>query len=983
MTRSFTNAALVAALLSFPIACSGTNTARQPEVLASDAERQAGQARDWEHESSDLTVDPRIHFGELDNGLRFAWADNPEPDKRVYLRLHVDVGSLAEEESERGMAHFLEHMAFNGSEHFASGELVGWFQERGMSFGADTNAHTTYGETLYKIDLPEADAESIAEGLLVLRDYADGLLLADSEVQAEKGVIDGEERERDSAGYRLGRRQIEILCAGTRIATRSPIGTKAARDAFTEDSVRAFYEKWYRPENMTLVAVGDLDGLNPEELFTAAFADLPVPAGAPPVEPPRGAPPAYEFAFHLYEPEIPTATLVAEVVAPFEEEADTAATRLENLPLALARSMLNLRFNELAKEEGAPFMGARAGDGGAFELFDGEGLYLTAAPDKWREALAVGEQELRRALLHGFQQPELDELRADILRGLDEAVEREPTARSKGLLSAIVGAAEKRRVPMNAASRRALLRPAVEALTVEDCHRDLAEAWGRGELSLYALGGLDLSDAEGRDTAGEHMTAVWEESQRVAVAPPAAIETGAFAYASTAGQAGEITERLTVDDLGVTLVRFANGVRLNLKATDFKEKEILLSMRVGEGRLTLEPERAAVAWVADQVFSAGGLGAHDSEELRRLTAGRQVGVGFSVGSDAFQLSGGTTAEDLLLEFELACAWLTDPGWRPDGLVQLRRQLPQFFESLLHTHEGPQLMIFEKDLHAGDPRFGLPEREAIEAVEMSDLRAWLAAHLRHGELELTVVGDFDVETAITQAAATFGMLEARRDLGEYSERRTIPAAQMGLAQDHAIDTEVPRSRVHVVFPTTDGFDTSRRRSLFFLGYLLSDRLRVEVREKLGVAYSPYASSDASRVHPGLGAITIEAGADPALSARVVEACLTVADDMAMSGIEAAEVQRMREPILKQLRDARRSNGFWLSLLSEAQTDGEALGNIRTLETFYGEIGPEQLVPLAREYLRRGRASVLVVRPKEPTGEPAGESAGQEPTPDGGH
>ncbi len=153
---------------------------------------------------------------------------------------------------------------------------------------------------------------------------------------------------------------------------------------------------------MTLVAVGDLDGLNPEELFTAAFADLPVPAGAPPVEPPRGAPPAYEFAFHLYEPEIPTATLVAEVVAPFEEEADTAATRLENLPLALARSMLNLRFNELAKEEGAPFMGARAGDGGAFELFDGEGLYLTAAPDKWREALAVGEQELRRALLHGL-----------------------------------------------------------------------------------------------------------------------------------------------------------------------------------------------------------------------------------------------------------------------------------------------------------------------------------------------------------------------------------------------------------------------------------------------------------------------------------------------------------------------------------------------------------------------------------------------------
>ena len=975
MKRFPLNSALLAALLFAPLACQGPRNTQEAPAADVSAGLLAGQARAWEHETSDLPVDPRIHFGEFDNGLRFAWADNPEPDQRIYLRLHVDVGSLAEEESERGMAHFLEHMAFNGSEHFASGELVGWFQERGMSFGADTNAHTTYGETVYKIDLPEADETSIAEGLLVLRDYATGLLLADEEVQAEKGVIDGEERERDSAGYRLGRRQIDLLCAGTRIATRSPIGTKEARDAFTGDSVRAFYEKWYRPENMTLVAVGDLNGLNPEELFAAAFGDLPVPAGAPAPEPPRGQPEAFDFAFHLYEPEIPTVTLVAEVMVPFEEQPDTAATRLEDLPLALARNMLNLRFSELAKEEGAPFLGAQAGDGGAFELFDGEGLYVTAAPDKWREALAFCEQELRRAQLFGFQQPELDELRADILRGLDEAVEREPTARSKGLLGAIVSAAENRRVPMNAVARRALVRPAVEALTVAACHQALVDAWETGELSLYALGGLDLSDDAGTDLAPAELSAVWEESVRVAVSAPEEIKTDAFAYASTPGQAGEIVERRQVEDLDLTLVRFANGVRLNLKATDFKEQEILLSLRVGEGRLTLEPERAAVAWVANQVFSAGGLGAHDSEELRRLTAGRQVGVGFSVGADAFQLSGGTTAEDLLLEFELACAWLTDPGWRPDGLVQLRRSLPQFFESLLHTHEGPQLTVFERALHADDPRFGLPEREAIEAVKMDDLRNWLGAHLRHGELELTVVGDFEVEKAIAQAAATFGLLEARRDLGEFGERRSIPPASMGLAQEHSIDTEVPRSRVHVVFPTTDGFDAKRRRSLFFLSYLLSDRLRVEVREKLGVAYSPYASSDSSQVHPGLGAITIEAGADPSLSAQVVEACLTVADEMATGGIEDAEIQRMRAPILKQLRDARRSNSFWLSLLDEAQSSPEALDNIRTLEDFYESVSAEQLAPLAQEYLRRGRASVLVVTPRVDT--PPNNVLGTEP------
>jgi zinc protease len=907
-------------------------------------------------------LDPRIHFGEFENGLRFAWADNPEPDRRVYLRLHVDVGSLAEEESERGMAHFLEHMAFNGSEHFAAGELVGWFQERGMSFGADTNAHTNFSETLYKIDLPEADEASLAEGLLVLRDYADGLLLADEEIEAEKGVIDGEERERDSAGYRLYVRQLEKLCAGTRVATRSPIGTKEARDAFTGESVRAFYERWYRPENMTLVAVGDLDGLNPEGLFAAAFGDMAVPQAAPEEEPGRGTPPAYAFSFHLYEPEIPTVTLVAEVVVPYEDEPDNAATRLEDLSLNVARAMINLRFSELVKEEGAPFIGASAGDGGAFELFDGEGLYVTAAPEKWEEALAFCEQELRRALRHGFQGAELDEVRADVLRSLDEAVDREPTAHSKSLLSSIVNAAEERYVPMNAADRRALVRPAVEALTTEACHLALVQAWDRGELSLYALGGLDLRDASGNSTDTLRLASVWDASTRVAVEAPEVIETNSFAYASRLDRAGTVAENEYVEDLDLHLVRFENGVRLNIKATDYKEKQILLRLRVGEGQLTLEPDRAAVAWVADQIFTAGGLGAHSSDDLRRLMAGRQVGIGFSVGEDAFVLNGGTTAEDLLLEFELACAWLTDPGWRPDGLVQLRRQLPQLFESLLHIHQGPQLTVFDRALHGGDPRFGLPDREAIEDVEMDDLRTWLAEHLRLGELEITVVGDLDVEDTITHAAQTFGLLEMRQDLGDFDERRSVPATVTGLIQDHTIDTEVPRSAVHVVFPTTDGFDVVRRRSLFFLGYLLSDRLRIEVRERLGVAYSPRASADSSRVYRGLGTITIEAGADPALAAKVLEACLNVADGMARGGIEADEVDRMREPILKQLRDGRRSNSFWLSLLDEAQTDGKSLDNIRSLDAFYVGIGPEDLVPLAREYLTRERASVLLVSPQ---------------------
>ena len=250
-----------------------TAPAPEAEESAPAPAPRTAEPRAWSHETSDIPVDPRIKFGHFDNGLRWAWASNAEPKERCYLRLHVDVGSLTEEEHERGMAHFLEHMAFNGSKNFAAGTLIEWFQEHGMSFGADLNAHTAFSETVYKLDLPQNDAETIREGLTVLRDFADGMILAAEEVEAEKGVIDGEQRERDSAGFRVMEKELDIVFVGTRVGERLPIGLKEVRDKFSAESVRAFYERWYRPENMTLVAVGDFDVTNPPLVLSKRLTD--------------------------------------------------------------------------------------------------------------------------------------------------------------------------------------------------------------------------------------------------------------------------------------------------------------------------------------------------------------------------------------------------------------------------------------------------------------------------------------------------------------------------------------------------------------------------------------------------------------------------------------------------------------------------------------------------------------------------------------
>jgi len=943
------------ALVALAATCRSSDSAPAEAPAPGRLERVA--PRPWEHERSDVPVDARIRFGALDNGLRWAWAANPEPKERVYLRLHVDVGSLAEEEDERGLAHFLEHMAFNGSRNFPAGTLIEWFQRHGMSFGADTNAHTSFSETVYKLDLPNADPATIREGLQVLRDFADGLLLAAEEIEREKGVIDGEERERDSAAWRLQVKQLDLFFDGTRIPARLPIGKQEVRARFTAEGVRAFYEKWYRPDAMTLVAVGDLGTLDPAPLFAAAFADMQTPATPLPAEPAVGRPTRLDRVLAIHEPEIPSLSLSIQKLVPWEEEPFVVAEWLEDLPLQYARSMLNLRFSELAKQEATPFLGAGVGSAAALEVLDGETLTLASAPEKWEAALAAAEQELRKALEFGFRQAELDEVRADALRGLDEAVEREKTAHSNGILEELLTAAESEYVPTDAATTRAILRPTIEALTLAQCQAAFSAAWSAGELSLSATGNLDLGpEAEAK------LRAAFAASAAVPVAAEAEEAVLAFAYASDPALSGPIAARTHVEDLDFTTVRFANGVVLNVKRTDFKERQILFGVHLGEGELTLAPEQSALNFVAGQVFGAAGLVAHSDDDLRRLTAGKVVGLNFSVAEDSFLFGGATTREDLLFQLELLCAQLEAPGWRTDGLVQFRRELPLLFEGLAHQHQGPLVQHFMPALFANDPRQSFPAQEAVATIDMDDVRAWLAPEFAEGALEVAFVGDLDLEETIALAARTLGRLPARRDWRALDERRNVPAPLPGLRQTHTIETQVPKSLVLIAFPFPDGLDTHTRRAATLLGNVVNDRLRLEVREKLGATYSPGAGTQLSTVYPGVGLLMIQAMADPDKVETLVEACLGVARSLSEQGVTEEEVARLKEPLLKQRRDGKRQNSFWLGVLVEATRKPHQLDDFRSADAFYEGHTAADLTPLARRHLAPEKASILVVNPE---------------------
>ena len=800
-------------------------------------------------EGSDLKPDPAAHFGTLPNGLRYVIYPNHEPKGRASLRLLVEAGSLNETDAQRGLAHFLEHLAFNGSTHYASGTLVEFFQRMGMNFGGDTNASTGRERTLYLLELPDTKEGTLAEGLQVFADYAGGLLLAPPQIEKERGIILSEIRSRDSVEYRTSVAQTNFLLAGTLFPQRFPLGQpeiieQAGRDRFVD-----FYDTWYRPELMSVVVVGDIDPATVEKQLAAALAGVTARALARPA-PDRGkiAPPAGVHVLYHPEPEAPGTTVSISTLAPFAREPDTAAYRLKDLPRDLATAIVNRRLSILAKKENAPFLGGGTSVRETADFYRQASVTLACKADQWAAALAVGEQELRRALQHGFQPAELKEIVATYLNSLEQAVKTASTRLSPALADEIAQNLLERDVFTTPADDLALFKPALEKVTVADCVAALRTAWAADHRYVIVTGNAKIDG-----DASAAIASIYQKSLAVAVPPPAAATDDAWAYTNF-GTPGLVAKREPIADLDIELITFANGVRLNLKKTDFEAGVIRLSARVGNGTITEPVGQRGLSALAGATFDAGGLGRHGVDDLRRILAGKTVSLAFRPETDAFVFAGGTRRDDLLLELQILAAKVTDSGFRPEALRQARKGIEQLYLGFAHTASGPLATEVGNLLASGDPRFGLPAQEVLLARDLDQVRAWLAPQFSHGAIELSLVGDLDLDATIAAVAQTLGALPPREPKPALADLRQVAFPAQPFAREYTIASEIPKGLVAVFWPTTDGDKIQRTRRLNLLASVLNDRLRVKIREELGGTYSPNASSFASDTFPGYGYFT---------------------------------------------------------------------------------------------------------------------------------
>jgi zinc protease len=912
---------------------------------------------EWPQAKSDVKADPDIRFGALPNGMRYAIRKQSIPPGQASLRLWFDAGSLMETDPQRGLAHFLEHMAFNGSKAVPEGDMVKILERLGLAFGADTNASTNFDETIYKLDLPRTDAETVDTSLMLLREAAGELTIDPAAVDRERGVVLSEERARDTPPYRIYKDRLAFMLPGQRLPTRYPIGQVEVLQKAPASEIADFYRRWYRPDRAVLVAVGDFDVAAMEAKITAKFGDwqAAAPAGTAPdlgKVKPRGT-----EAKLVVEPGAPLSLQVIWVRPP-DLSPDTVAERRKDLIEQLGFAVLNRRLSRLARSPEPPFLGAAAFKTDQGKSADLTMLSVNAEPQRWRQALASVDLEQRRAVQYGVRQDELDREIEEARASLRADAAGAATRRQSELANEIIGSLLDQEVVTSPVQDLAEFEEAVRNIKAETVSAALKTVFqGQGPL-LFMASPVAIP---GGDQA---LLTELAASRKVAVTPPAAPTQVAWPYESF-GTPGKVAEQKEVTDLDAVFVTFDNGVRLTVKPTKFRDDEVLARVNVGDGLLDLPKDRQSAAW-GSGAFIEGGLKQISSEDMERVLAAKVYGARFGISDDAFILSGSTRTDDLPTQLQVLAAYLAEPGWRPEAFQRLLGAGKTIHDQYESTDSGVMARDLGGLLHPGDRRWTFPSREEIANAKLADLQGQITPNLSTGPVEVVIVGDITVEKAIDAVARTFGALPAR------PAPVPVPAGQKQVGFPAGVATPVMLTHKgradqaigYIAWPTSDYWaNPQRARETAVMGEVMRLRLTDELREAQGATYSPSVGYNHSFTFPGWGYVSASVEVPPAKLPEFFTDVQKIAADLRAKPVSADELSRAKKPRIETLERARVTNQYWLGELSGAQADPRKLDTIRQVIPGTERVTAADVQRAADTWLLPDKAYKLEVTPRK--------------------
>lgn len=942
-------AVAAAALLS---AC-----AVQPQSVSSipaiSAEQRANA--DWAFDYSDVPVDPDFRFGKLDSGLRYVIRQNATPIGTAIVRMEISAGSIDENDDELGFAHFVEHMAFNGSTNVPEGEMVRLLERVGLAFGADTNAATSFERTTYKLNLPRNDPDLLDTALMLMRETASELTMSPDAVDRERGVVLSELQYRNSFTRRNSRDSAHFLHPAARYPNRFPIGTVESLNAATSESLKAFWAREYVPDNTTIIIIGDFDPDLIESIIRKHFSSWigaeakPQPAAGPVNSDDVGR-------TRIYIDPALSERVSASRHGPWLDEPDSIAQRQENLLRGIGYAIINRRLERLSLSDAPPFRDAGYGTGAIFESGRTTRLIVDTVDRKWQSGLTAGAMEYRRALKFGFSEADIAEQVANIRRSAQNGAASAGTRSHRALENVIWGLVREDMVPSAPSS----VLERFNAFAPQISPDRVLEAMKREAVPLTdpLLRFRGRIAPEGGENA---LRAAWDKAMLQRVDNSSQQQATEFAYTQF-GTPGVVVSDAVEPALNIRTIQFDNGVMLNLRRTEIEQDKVRIRVSI-DGGDKLETRKNPLATAMISHFVTGGLGQHSRSDLATILAGRNVDSDLSSWTDTFVSTATTTPKDLELQLQLLAAFVSDPGYRQEGETRYRQYINNYFAQLGATPISALRGEIGRIVSDGDPRFTLQPVEQYRKLTFDRLKQDISEALQSGAIEIGIVGDFDEDAAISHVAKTYGALPTRKLA--FSAFTDLPARTFTADRSPRIvrhSGPADQAMLRLAWPTRDDSDPVETLGLELLKRIVKIEMTETLREALGKTYSPGAANSQSRYWPGYGSFGIAASIDVGDVAVTRAAILESVRRLGQNPVSADKLQRARQPMIEQHQNALKSNSGWLSLVDRAQSEADRIDRYLRVQERLLAITPEDIQRTVQTYLDPDTALEILVLPE---------------------
>jgi zinc protease len=895
---------VLALVLAFPLA------AQRPAKPA--APRPAAAAA--------LPVDTAVHTGHLANGLRFWVRHNSYPEHRLELRLVVRAGSILEDNDQRGLAHFIEHMGFNGTTHFAKNDMVKYLESIGVKYGADLNANTDFDETQYILPVPSDKPELVARAFDILQDWATGDKFNPDEVAAERGVVLGEWRSGLGAESRILNQEIPVIFQGSRYAVRLPIGDTAIIAHATAAPMKRFYHDWYRPDLMAVIAVGDYPVDSLKQLISTHFGAMhnPVPE-RPRTDAPIPVIPGTRVAI-ITDPEQPTESVELMIRRPtthYRTEADERRDLISSLFTMIASQRMQL----LARKPDAPFTGAGFGPSGLIrdvEIFE---VGAGAKEGKSAAAFEATLRELRRFDLHGVLPAELERAKASLLRGRESAAAEEGKTESDVFLGAYINAFLRGNAVVSATDRYALTKRVLPTITLDEVNAAIRES-SRGADRVVVVLGPEKSKASlpPRDT----IVAILARTDTATLAPWTEA-TNTAALVPNPPQPARIVSDTTYTDVGITDWHLSNGIRVLIKPTTFKADQVYVVGEAAGGFSLLRDSDLLDGTLASSVMQQSGAGAFDAQALRNKLAGKIAFIATQVDQTSEGAFAFSAPKDLESGMQLLWLTLTAPRLDTAAVSALRNQIRTQLANRGDTPDGVFSDTVLITMGRNSPRAQPLNIERLDrfdpARSLALFKDWF--HDFNG-FTFVIVGNVNVDSLKPLVTEWLGGLPSAGATHAWKDVEPLPPE--GVITKVVRKGKEPVSEQVVLFtgPSAAATPTTSLAAAA-AAQILQERLLDTLREAMGATYSVSANSSVQRVPRLRYRSEITFKSTPAQADTLWLAAQKIISALQTSGPTPDELQKFVAQTRRETEVAVKTNDWWLSEISNhVMPDGEAAG-----------------------------------------------------------